>query len=36
MNTLRKMEDIQIYEKPKDKIESQILYIEADEDHIHL
>lgn len=36
MNTLRKIEEIPTYKKPKNKKETKILYIEADEDHIHL
>jgi len=36
MNTLRKIDNLQAYEKPKEKKEIETLYIEADEDHIHL
>jgi hypothetical protein len=36
MNTLRKIDNLQTYEKPKTKKEIETLYIEADEDHIHL
>ncbi|TCW36476.1 uncharacterized protein UPF0236 [Thermohydrogenium kirishiense] len=35
MNTLRKIDNLQTYEKPKTK-KIETLYIEADEDHIHL
>lgn len=36
MNTLRKIDNLQAYEKPRIKKKIEILYIEADEDHIHL
>ncbi|MGF7430608.1 ISLre2 family transposase [Thermoanaerobacterium thermosaccharolyticum] len=36
MNTLRKIDNLQTYEKPKMKKKIETLYIEADEDHIHL
>lgn len=36
MNTLRKIDSLQTYEKPRIKKKIEILYIEADEDHIHL
>ncbi|TZE79729.1 ISLre2 family transposase, partial [Calorimonas adulescens] len=36
MNTLKKTDDIESYKIPKTKKKTDILYIEADEDHIHL
>jgi hypothetical protein len=36
MNTIRKTDNLQTYEKPKEKKKAEVLYIEADEDHIHL
>ncbi len=36
MNTIRKTDNLQTYEKPQEKKKVEVLYIEADEDHIHL
>jgi hypothetical protein len=36
MNTLRKIDNLQAYEKPDTKKKVEVLYVEADEDHIHL
>jgi len=36
MNTIRKIDNLQTYEKPQGKKKAEVLYIEADEDYIHL
>jgi len=36
MNTLRKIDNIKTYETPDNKKKAEVIYIEADEDHINL
>lgn len=36
MNTLRKIDNIKTYETPNNKKKAEVIYIEADEDHINL
>ena len=36
MNTLRKIDNIRTYQSSDNKKKAEIIYIEADEDHIHL